>query len=118
VSVLPLFGSAIVWLPGVVVLLFDHRPTAALLLAALGAGLASNIDNLVRPLVYRRVSGIHPMLTIVGAFAGVRLVGLIGAFVGTLVLSYFFELLGVYEDTALLAGAIAPMSRPVGSHPH
>jgi predicted PurR-regulated permease PerM len=104
------------WLVGVVVLLFDHRPTAALLLAALGAGLASNINNLVRPLVYRRVSGIHPMLTIVGALAGVRLFGLIGVFIGPLVLSYLVEPLGVCEDTAILAGTIAPVSRPAGSH--
>jgi predicted PurR-regulated permease PerM len=117
VSVFPLFGSAIVWLPGVIVLLLNHRPGAALLLAALGAVLASNLDNLVRPLVYRRVSGIHPMVTLVGAFAGVRLFGLIGAFIGPLVLSYFVELLGVYEDTVLLAGTIIPQaSDPLGSH--
>jgi predicted PurR-regulated permease PerM len=98
VSVFPLFGSALVWLPGVVALLFDRRPTAALVLAAVGAGLASNLDNLVRPIVYRRVSGIHPMLTVVGAFAGVRVFGLIGVFIGPLMLSYFVELLQVYED--------------------
>ena len=98
-SVMPVFGSATVWLPGIVVLLLDHRPGAALVLAVLGAGLASNIDNVVRPLVYRRVSGIHPMLTLVGAFAGVRLFGLIGAFVGPLVLSYFVELVDVYDTT-------------------
>ena len=98
-SVMPVFGSATIWLPGIIVLLLDHRPGAALVLAALGAGLASNIDNVVRPLVYRRVSGIHPMLTLVGAFAGVRLFGLIGAFVGPLLLSYFVELLDVYDAT-------------------
>jgi predicted PurR-regulated permease PerM len=115
--VFPLFGSAIVWLPGVIVLLLNHRPGAASLLAALGAVLASNLDNLVRPLVYRRVSGIRPMVTLVGAFAGVRLFGLIGAFIGPLVLSYFVELFGVYEDTALVAGTIVPQtSDPLGSH--
>jgi predicted PurR-regulated permease PerM len=98
VSVLPLLGSALVWLPGVVILAANHRPGAAVFLLILGAGVVSNLDNLMRPLIYRRVSGIHPMLTIVGAFAGVRLFGLIGVFLGPLVLSYFFELLAVYDD--------------------
>jgi predicted PurR-regulated permease PerM len=115
VSVLPVFGSAIVWLPGIVALLLDHRLGAALLLTAIGAGLASNIDNVVRPLVYRRVSGIHPMLTLVGAFAGIRVFGLIGVFIGPLVLSYFVELLDVYDAAVRRAGpADPPPSIPLG----
>jgi predicted PurR-regulated permease PerM len=97
-SVQPLLGSALVWLPGSIILLFQHRPGAALFVGATGAGLASNIDNVVRLFIYRRVSGIHPMLTLVGAFAGLRLFGLMGAFLGPLILSYFLELLRVFED--------------------
>lgn len=97
-SVQPLLGSALVWLPGSIVLLVQHRPGAALLVGVTGAGVASNIDNVVRLFIYRRVSGIHPMLTLVGAFAGLRLFGLMGAFLGPLILSYFFELLRVFEE--------------------
>ena len=94
----PLLGSALVWLPGSIVLLFQHRPGAAVLVGVTGAGVASNIDNVVRLFIYRRISGIHPMLTLVGAFAGLRLFGLMGAFLGPLILSYFFELLRVFEE--------------------
>jgi predicted PurR-regulated permease PerM len=107
-SVLPLFGSALVWLPGSIVLFAAGRPGAAIGLAAFGAVVVSNIDNLVRPIVYRRVSGIHPMLTIVGAFAGVRLFGLIGALVGPLLLSYVVELTSLYERAAKTDGLTAP----------
>jgi predicted PurR-regulated permease PerM len=103
VSILPLFGSALVWLPGVVILLLDHRPGAATFLLIAGGGVASNIDNLARLLVFRRVSGIHPMITLVGAFAGLRLFGFIGVFLGPLVISYLFELLAEYEVTTLTA---------------
>jgi predicted PurR-regulated permease PerM len=97
-SVLPMFGSALVWLPAVGVLLLEHRTGAAILMGALGAGVASNIDNVARLFVYRRVSGIHPMLTLVGAFAGVHVFGIIGVFLGPLILSYFAELLLLYES--------------------
>ncbi len=104
-AVLPILGSGFVWLPGIVVLLAKHRFGAAALLALLGAGIASNVDNVVRLVVYRRVSGIHPMVTLVGVFAGVRMFGLMGAFIGPLVLSCFVELLSVYDEARLGARA-------------
>ncbi len=106
-AVLPILGSGFVWLPGIVVLLATHRFGAAALLALLGGGIASNVDNVVRLVVYRRVSGIHPMVTLVGVFAGVRMFGLMGAFIGPLVLSCFVELLSVYDEARLGAGARA-----------
>ncbi|MHB1073614.1 MAG: AI-2E family transporter [Gemmatimonadaceae bacterium] len=97
VSVLPVLGSAIVWLPGVAALALAHRPGAAILLAIIGGGIAANMDNVVRLVAYRRISGIHPMLTLVGAVAGVGIFGMMGVLIGPLVLSYFFELLRLYE---------------------
>ena len=97
VSILPVFGSALVWLPGAVVLAAQGRYEAALALAALGAIVASNIDNVMRPLVNRRVSQLHPMTTLVGAFAGVGVLGLPGILLGPLAITNFFELLGLYH---------------------
>lgn len=96
-SILPVMGSALVWLPGTIVLVADGRYGAALALLVIGAGIASNIDNVIRPVVYRRVSHIHPMTTIVGAFAGVAQFGLIGVLLGPLAISYFFELVRIYR---------------------
>ena len=112
VSVLPVLGSALVWLPGVVVLLAQGRPGAALTLAALGAIVASNVDNLARPFVYERVSHIHPMVTLVGAFAGVRLFGLLGVLIGPLAISYFFELLRIFHDE--YERPAPPVAEPAG----
>ena len=110
-SVLPLLGSALVWLPGVGVLLLAHRPIAAIVLAVIGITVASNIDNVARLVVFRRVSGIHPMLTLVGAFAGIRAVGVIGAFLGPLVLSFIMELMRTYEELTPLPQPRAPARR-------
>ena len=97
-SILPVLGSALVWLPAVLVLLAQSRFGAATVLAIIGGGIASNIDNLIRPLVYRRVSNIHPMITLVGAFAGVRYFGLLGLLLGPLAIAYLFELLRFYNE--------------------
>lgn len=112
VSVLPILGSALVWLPGMVVLLAQHRVGAAIFIAVIGGGLASNLDNVVRILLYRRISGIHPMITLVGAFAGVRIFGMVGVLMGPLLLSYFFELVRIHEEMVTeQLPASAPHSR-------
>jgi predicted PurR-regulated permease PerM len=97
-SVLPVLGSALVWLPATLVLLAQGRVGAASAMLVIGAGIASNIDNVVRPLVYKRVSDIHPMITLVGALAGVRYFGLLGILLGPLAIAYLFELLQAYRQ--------------------
>lgn len=96
-SVLPVLGSSLVWLPASAVLALEGRWTAAGIMAGLGFVVASNIDNVIRPVVYRRVSHVHPMITLVGAFAGVAYVGLPGLLLGPLAIAYFFELVELYE---------------------
>ena len=97
-SILPVLGTSLVWLPAVLVLLVQDRYGAAITMLVIGAGIASNVDNLIRPLIYRRVSNIHPMITLVGAFAGVRYFGLLGVLLGPLGIAYLFELLKFYRE--------------------
>jgi predicted PurR-regulated permease PerM len=97
-SILPVLGSALVWLPAMVGLLFQARYGSAITIAVIGGVVASNIDNLIRPFVYRRVSNIHPMITLVGAFAGVKYFGLLGLLLGPLAIAYLFELLRFYRE--------------------
>jgi predicted PurR-regulated permease PerM len=95
--VLPILGSAIVWVPGVIVLASSGRAIAALVLALIGLIIASNVDNVIRPMIYRRVSGLHPMAGLLGAFAGVELFGLLGLVLGPLAIEYCLELIRLYE---------------------
>lgn len=96
-SILPVLGSALVWLPATLVLVAQGRYGAGVTMLVAGGGLASNIDNVIRVLVYRRVSDIHPMITLVGAFAGVRYFGLAGLLLGPLAIAYLFELVHFYR---------------------
>ncbi len=96
-SILPVLGTGLVWMPAVLVLAFQERYGAMVIMLVIGWLLASNIDNLIRPMVYRRVSNIHPMVTLVGAFAGIRYFGLPGLLLGPLAIAYFFELMRFYK---------------------
>lgn len=97
-SILPVVGSGLIWMPGAVVLILQDRIVAGVLLALWGLLVVTNVDNVIRPIVFRRYAQIHPLVTLVGAFAGIRYFGLLGLMVGPLALSYFFELIRMYRE--------------------
>jgi predicted PurR-regulated permease PerM len=104
-SVLPILGSALVWVPGALLLAVDHRYGDAAILASVGMLIASTIDNLIRPLIFTRVSHVHPLIAVVGAVAGMRFFGLLGLLLGPLALVYFVELVRAYDHDFRRGGA-------------
>ena len=100
-AILPVVGSGLIWGPAAVVLYMQGRPLAALLLAAWGVLVVGSVDNFIRPLIYRRFSAIHPLITLIGAIGGVSVFGLLGLLIGPLALSYFFELIRMYREEYL-----------------
>ena len=96
-AILPVVGSGLVWGPGAVALFLDHRVGMAIALALWGFLIVANVDNVIRPWVFRRYAKVHPFITIIGAFAGIRYFGLLGLLIGPLAISYFFELIRMYR---------------------
>ncbi|HKI94766.1 MAG TPA: AI-2E family transporter [Gemmatimonadales bacterium] len=97
-SILPVVGSTVVWGPGAAVLALDNRLGAAVFVIFVGVVVISSVDNFIRPFVYRRWAQIHPLVTLIGAFGGVKYFGLLGILIGPLALSYFFELIRMYHE--------------------
>ena len=100
-SILPIVGSGLVWAPGVAALALEHRYGAAVALAVWGLVVVGQVDNLIRPWVFRRYASIHPFVTVIGAMAGIRYFGLLGLLIGPLAISYFFELIRMYKQEYL-----------------
>ena len=96
-SILPVVGSALVWGPGVIALAIGGQYGWAIALALWGILAVGNVDYIVRPIVFRRWANIHPIVTLLGALAGVPYFGILGLLIGPLALSYFFELIGMYR---------------------
>lgn len=100
-AVLPVVGSGLVWAPGAVALLLAGRQVAALLMAIWGLGIIGNVGYVIQPMIYRKYAHIHPLVTLLGALAGVPWFGILGLLIGPLALSYFFELLKMYREEYL-----------------
>jgi predicted PurR-regulated permease PerM len=101
VAILPVVGSAMVWVPAALVLFAKDRPAAAIGLIVWGVGMGAAVDHVFRPYVSSRYAEIHPFIILIGAVAGVSYLGIIGLLIGPLALSYFFELLKMYQKEYL-----------------
>jgi len=100
-AILPVVGSGMIWGPAAIVLYMQGRPVPAILLVVWGVLVIGSVDNFIRPLIYRRFSEVHPLITLIGAIGGVSHFGLLGLLIGPLALSYFFELIRMYREEYL-----------------
>lgn len=93
-ALLPM-GTAIIWGPGALWLLVSGHHWAALVLALWGALVVSMADNLVRPLLIGRGVRMHSLLVFFSIFGGILAFGLIGLFIGPLIITFFLFLMEV-----------------------
>jgi predicted PurR-regulated permease PerM len=100
-AILPVVGSGLVWGPGALALIVSGRGLPGVLLAIWGAVVVGNVDYVVRPRIFKRWAHIHPLVTLLGALAGVPFFGILGLLIGPLALSYFFELVKMYREEYL-----------------
>jgi predicted PurR-regulated permease PerM len=100
-AILPVVGSGLVWGPGALALIVSGRGLPGVLLAIWGAVVVGNVDYVVRPRIFKRWANIHPLVTLLGALAGVPFFGILGLLIGPLALSYFFELVKMYREEYL-----------------
>ena len=78
-------------------LALEGRYGWAIAMVVWGILVVGNVDNVIRPYVFRRWARIHPFITVIGAFAGINWFGLLGLLIGPLAISYFFELIRMYR---------------------
>jgi predicted PurR-regulated permease PerM len=87
VSILPVFGSALVWLPAAAVLFVQGSIGRGVFMLIWGAVLVSTIDNYLRPLVVMTKLPVHPLLVFVSMLGGVEAFGLLGILFGPVILA-------------------------------
>jgi predicted PurR-regulated permease PerM len=96
-SILPLFGTTIVWVPASIMLVAAGNTWPGLALFAYGSLVVINIDNLARLMIQKKFADVHPVITVFGVLVGLDLFGLPGLIFGPLMLSYFVILVRMYR---------------------
>lgn len=85
-STAPLLGTAFIWAPLAVGLLLAGHTWKGILLLAWGILLVHPTDNLLRPLLISSVTRVPFLLVMFGALGGLAAFGLVGVFVGPVLL--------------------------------
>ncbi|MGC3983076.1 MAG: AI-2E family transporter [Steroidobacteraceae bacterium] len=92
-ALLPFAGTAIVWVPAVIVLAVQDRWVAATFMLLWGALLVSLIDNFLKPLLISGRAEVATLTVFIGVLGGVAAFGAIGLFMGPVVLALAVALL-------------------------
>ena len=91
-SVVPLIGTAFVWLPVAIGFMVAGAWGKGVFLLAWGTLLVHPTDNLLRPLLVSNAARLPFLLVALGAIGGISAFGLIGAFAGPVLLGIALEL--------------------------
>jgi predicted PurR-regulated permease PerM len=102
-SLLPVVGAWVVWLPAAVWMLATGQTGRGLMLLAIGAGVVSLIDNVLRPALLAGRAQMNGLLVLISLLGGIAAFGLIGIVIGPVVVATMASLLSAY--TGPRAGA-------------
>jgi predicted PurR-regulated permease PerM len=99
------FGPTLVWIAAVLGLALAGQTGAAIGMAVWGALLVSTVDNVLRPLLISGPTQIPFLLVLFGVLGGLATLGLLGLFVGPVVLSVAFALLAEFGKRPAVSAA-------------
>jgi predicted PurR-regulated permease PerM len=99
-SIIPVVGSPLVWVPAIVFKIMEADYYAAVIILIAGL-VISNIDNVLRALIQKKVGEIHPLESLLGIFIGIYLFGMVGLVVGPMLLASFILILKILNEEYL-----------------
>jgi len=97
-SVIPVVGTALVWLPLTVYLFASGNTWQGFGLGLYSVIVLSNIDYIARITVLKKIGDVHPLITIIGVIVGLSMFGFLGLIFGPLLISYFILLVKIYRN--------------------
>ena len=89
-------GAPLVWIPVAIWLFAQNEPGWAIFMIAWGAVAVYGMENFSRPILAGRASHLPGLLIFIGVLGGLFAWGLIGVFLGPVILAVAFELIQVW----------------------
>lgn len=96
-AMIPVVGSAIIYIPACVYLLANGQETNAVLLLIYSFVLVGTSDNIFRFWLQKVMADMHPLITIFGVIIGVNMFGFIGIIFGPIFMSLTIWMLRIYK---------------------
>lgn len=118
-SLIPVVGTALVWVPAVLSLLALDQTGWAIFLTLWSVILVAGSDNVIRPLVVSSSANVSTLLVFVGVLGGVSAFGFAGIFLGPVLLTLVAALLRYADETGVGRHPAPPSQPPLSTEtPH
>jgi predicted PurR-regulated permease PerM len=115
-SIVPGVGTAIVWVPAVIILATGGHYGQAIGLALFCVLVVGSVDNFLRPRLVGQDTRMHELLIFFGTLGGILMFGPAGIIIGPIVAALFvtvWEIYGVaFQDVLPAAGLPGPGKAP------
>jgi predicted PurR-regulated permease PerM len=95
-SIIPAFGTAIVWVPALIILVLYGEFVGAVILAVLCGGVAGNLDNVLRPRLVGKDTEMHDLFVLFGTLGGISMFGILGIIIGPIIAALFITIWEIY----------------------
>ena len=96
-SVVPVVGSAVIWVPAAGVLLANGEIGWAVFVAVWSLGLTASVDNIIKPFILRSGLQVSPLIMLMALVGGGLMWGAQGLITGPLLLLLFLTLFTFYR---------------------
>ncbi|RUM89181.1 MAG: hypothetical protein DSZ24_01825 [Thermodesulfatator sp.] len=96
-SFVPMVGTALVWVPATLYLVAKASFLKALVLLIYSLLVVSQIDSILRPFIVGSQTEIHTLFLFFSILGGLKAFGVLGVFLGPIVLSLAISLLEIYR---------------------
>lgn len=96
-SMVPLFGTWLVWGPCVVWLALQGAWVPAILFLLIGVTVIGTMDNLVRTYILQSDAQLHPLLAFISVLGGVQAMGLWGVFIAPIIAAILHALIVIFN---------------------
>ncbi len=96
-ALLPVGGSAIVWVPAAIIMFIQGNVVAGIIIVVVGTLIIGLVDNLLRPLLVGRDTEMPDYVVLISTLGGIAMFGLSGFVIGPVVAALFitvWEMMG------------------------
>ncbi len=97
-SMIPMLGSFVVWVPAAIFLAATGHWAKAAILTAWGALVIGSIDNFLRPKLVGEKTKLHELLIFFSVLGGLQVFGVLGLVVGPVIVAVTLALLDVFRE--------------------
>lgn len=96
-TIIPLIGTALVWVPLSLYMILTGQVASGIGLILYAVIIISNIDNVIRFMLQKKLADTHPLVTIFGVIMGLSLFGFWGVIFGPLLFSIFLVCFDIFK---------------------